>query len=64
MAEEEDQKYEVLQKIGQGSFGIIRKVRRREDNQLLCRKEISYARMSDREKQQLASELDILRNLR
>ena len=49
---------------GQGSFGIIRKVRRREDNQILCRKEISYHRMSDKEKHQLAAELDILRTLR
>ncbi|KAK0257244.1 hypothetical protein B0A54_07357 [Friedmanniomyces endolithicus] len=66
MAEEggEEQKYDVLQKIGQGSFGIIRKVRRKTDNAILCRKEISYSRMSDREKAQLAAELDILKTLR
>jgi len=87
MAEEggEEQKYDVLQKIGmspsppipshstpptdptspgQGSFGIIRKVRRKTDNAILCRKEISYSRMSDREKSQLAAELDILKTLR
>ncbi|TKA81878.1 hypothetical protein B0A55_01574 [Friedmanniomyces simplex] len=66
MAEEggEEQKYDVLQKIGQGSFGIIRKVRRKTDNAILCRKEISYGRMSDREKAQLGAELDILKTLR
>ncbi|KAK5129065.1 hypothetical protein LTR85_000398 [Meristemomyces frigidus] len=64
MAEEGDDKYEVLQKIGQGSFGIIRKVRRRADAQILCRKEISYSRMSDKERNQLAAELDILKTLR
>ncbi|KAK4550717.1 hypothetical protein LTR36_000296 [Oleoguttula mirabilis] len=64
MAEEGEEKYEVLQKIGQGSFGIIRKVRRRTDNQILCRKEISYSRMSDKERNQLAAELDILKTLR
>ncbi|KAK3671511.1 G2-specific serine/threonine protein kinase [Recurvomyces mirabilis] len=64
MAEEEDQKYEVLQKIGQGSFGIIRKVRHKSTGTILCRKEISYSRMSDKEKQQLGAELDILKTLR
>lgn len=49
---------------GQGSFGIIRKVRRKTDGQVLCRKEISYSRMSDKEKNQLAAELDILKTLR
>jgi NIMA (never in mitosis gene a)-related kinase 2 len=49
---------------GQGSFGIIRKVRRKQDSAILCRKEISYSRMSEKEKAQLAAELDILRNLR
>ncbi|KAK5130606.1 hypothetical protein LTR08_001925 [Meristemomyces frigidus] len=65
MAEDEEaQKYEVLQKIGQGSFGIIRKVRHRSTSRILCRKEISYSRMSDRERAQLASELSILSALR
>jgi len=50
--------------LGQGSFGIIRKVRRKTDNQILCRKEISYSRMSDKEKNQLAAELEILKALR
>jgi len=49
---------------GQGSFGIIRKVRRKADNQILCRKEISYLRMSEKERGQLAAELDILKALR
>ncbi|KAF2859658.1 kinase-like protein [Piedraia hortae CBS 480.64] len=61
---EEEEKYEVLQKIGQGSFGIIRKVRRKADGTVLCRKEISYSKMSEKEKHQLAAELDILRGLR
>ncbi|KAK5111757.1 hypothetical protein LTR62_004677 [Meristemomyces frigidus] len=64
MADEEDQKYEVLQKIGQGSFGIIRKVRHKSTGTILCRKEISYSRMSEKEKQQLGAELDILKTLR
>ena len=59
-----DSDYEVLEKIGQGSFGVIRKVRRKADGEIMCRKEISYTRMSDREKEQLHAELQILQSLR
>ncbi|TPX43422.1 hypothetical protein SeMB42_g04366 [Synchytrium endobioticum] len=56
--------YEPLEIIGSGSFGVIRKVRRRTDGKILCRKEIDYRKMSDREKKQLVSEVNILRELR
>jgi NIMA (never in mitosis gene a)-related kinase len=58
-----DNEFEVLEKIGQGSFGIIRKVRRKTDGEILCRKEISYTRMSEKEKNQLHAELRILESL-
>ncbi|KAF1989179.1 kinase-like protein [Aulographum hederae CBS 113979] len=60
----ESEKYEVLEKIGHGSFGIIHKVRRKSDNHVLCRKEISYSRMSQKEREQLQAELSILKELR
>ncbi|KAF2454655.1 kinase-like domain-containing protein [Lineolata rhizophorae] len=60
----EDDRYEVLEKIGHGSFGVIRKVRRKADGQILCRKEISYQRMSQKEREQLQAELSILKELR
>ncbi|KAI9778035.1 MAG: G2-specific serine/threonine protein kinase [Geoglossum umbratile] len=60
----EAEKYEVLEKIGHGSFGVIRKVRRKSDGQVLCRKEISYIRMSQKEKEQLHAEFQILSSLR
>ncbi|KAJ9635509.1 G2-specific serine/threonine protein kinase [Coniosporium tulheliwenetii] len=60
----EEEKYEVLEKIGHGSFGVIRKVRRKSDGYVLCRKEISYVRMSQKEKEQLQAELSILKELR
>ncbi|GME36124.1 hypothetical protein GTA08_BOTSDO07471 [Neofusicoccum parvum] len=60
----DDEKYDVLEKIGQGSFGIIRKVRRRTDGYVCCRKEISYSKMSQKEKEQLQAELSILKELR
>ncbi|KAF2848772.1 G2-specific protein kinase-like protein nimA [Plenodomus tracheiphilus IPT5] len=60
----EDDKYDVLEKIGHGSFGIIRKVKRKSDGYILCRKEISYLKMSQKEREQLQAELSILKELR
>ncbi|TVY86000.1 G2-specific protein kinase, partial [Lachnellula willkommii] len=60
----EGEKYEVLEKIGHGSFGIIRKVRRKQDGQVLCRKEINYVKMSQKEREQLHAEFAILSSLR
>ncbi|KAF2635002.1 kinase-like protein [Massarina eburnea CBS 473.64] len=59
----EDEKYEVLEKIGHGSFGIIRRVKRKADGYVLCRKEISYSKMSQKEREQLQAELSILKEL-
>ncbi|RDL41065.1 putative NIMA-like protein kinase [Venustampulla echinocandica] len=60
----EGDKYDILEKIGHGSFGIIRKVRRKQDGQVLCRKEINYLRMSQKEREQLHAEFAILSSLR
>ncbi|KAK8071052.1 kinase-like protein [Apiospora hydei] len=60
----EADRYECLEKIGHGSFGIIRKVRRKADGMVLCRKEISYLKMSQKEREQLHAEFQILSSLR
>ncbi|KAI1433560.1 kinase-like protein [Xylaria sp. CBS 124048] len=60
----ESDKYEVLEKIGHGSFGVIRKIRRKADGMILCRKEISYLKMSQKEREQLHTEFQILSSLR
>ncbi|KAI9788858.1 MAG: G2-specific serine/threonine protein kinase [Peltula sp. TS41687] len=60
----EADKYDVLDFIGKGSYGIIRKVRRKADGQIMCRKEINYARMGQKEREQLHSEFSILSSLR
>ncbi|RDA95293.1 hypothetical protein CP533_3491 [Ophiocordyceps camponoti-saundersi (nom. inval.)] len=59
-----EDKYETLEKIGHGSFGVIRKVRRKADGFIMCRKEISYLRMSQKEREQLHTEFQILSHLR
>ncbi|RKP02987.1 hypothetical protein CXG81DRAFT_4810, partial [Caulochytrium protostelioides] len=56
--------YEPLELIGSGSFGVIRKVRRKSDQKVLACKEIDYRKMSEKEKKQLVSEVNILRELR
>lgn len=50
--------------IGHGSFGVIRKVRRKTDGLVMCRKEISYLKMSAKEREQLHAEFQILSHLR
>ncbi|CAG8023845.1 unnamed protein product [Penicillium salamii] len=60
----EADKYEILDKIGCGSFGIIRKVKRKTDGFILCRKEINYIKMSQKEREQLTAEFNILSSLR
>jgi NIMA (never in mitosis gene a)-related kinase len=56
--------YEVLETIGKGSFGSVKKIRRKSDGKILVWKELNYGKMSEREKQQLVSEVNIIRELR
>jgi NIMA (never in mitosis gene a)-related kinase len=46
-----------------GSFGKVCKIRRKSDNKILVWKELNYGKMSEKEKQQLVSEVNILREL-
>ncbi|EMD33769.1 hypothetical protein CERSUDRAFT_160055 [Gelatoporia subvermispora B] len=55
--------YEPLDVIGNGSFGIIRKVRRKADGQILARKELNFERMSERDRKQIVAEVNILKDL-
>ncbi|KAK2746510.1 G2-specific serine/threonine protein kinase [Myotisia sp. PD_48] len=60
----EADKYEILERIGSGSFGVIRKVKRKSDGYILCRKEINYVKMTPKEREQLTTEFNILSSLR
>ncbi|KAH9829093.1 kinase-like protein [Rhodofomes roseus] len=55
--------YESIDVIGTGSFGIIRKVRRKSDGQVFARKELNFERMSERDRKQIVSEVNILKDL-
>ncbi|CAI5759380.1 unnamed protein product [Candida verbasci] len=55
--------YEPLEVIGKGSFGTVRKVKNKIDGTILVRKEIEYNSMNSHERNQLISELRILREL-
>ncbi|CAG8665304.1 8235_t:CDS:2, partial [Gigaspora margarita] len=57
---EQMEQYEPLEIIGTGSFGLIRKVRRKTDGKILARKEIDYRRMNEKERNQLSAEFSIL----
>lgn len=47
-----------------GSFGVVSKIKRKQDGRILVWKELNYGKMSEKEKQQLVSEVNILRDLR
>ncbi|KAJ1487013.1 kinase-like domain-containing protein [Baffinella frigidus] len=56
--------YDVLEKLGAGSFGTIHKIVRKADKKILCWKQIRYGRMNEKEKSMLVSEVNILRELK
>ncbi|KAF8890545.1 kinase-like domain-containing protein [Gymnopilus junonius] len=55
--------YEPLDIIGNGSFGIIRKVRRKSDDLIFARKELNFERMNERDRKQIVAEVNILKDL-
>ncbi|CAH01236.1 serine/threonine protein kinase KIN3 [Kluyveromyces lactis] len=56
--------YRLLEEIGRGSFGSVRKVVREADNKVMVRKEVRYGHMNAKERQQLISECAILSQLK
>ncbi|EIN11156.1 kinase-like protein [Punctularia strigosozonata HHB-11173 SS5] len=55
--------FECLDVIGNGSFGIIRKVRRKTDGVIFARKDLNFERMSERDRKQIVAEVNILKDL-
>lgn len=56
--------YEVVKVIGKGSFGVVTQIVRKSDGKALVWKEVNYGAMSEKEKQLIVSEVNILRELR
>ena len=57
-------KYEVISQIGRGNFGKISKIMRKSDKKILIWKELYYGQMSEKEKEQIVTEVNILRELK
>lgn len=57
-------KYRVGKNIGKGSFGIVTQVTQIETGIECVWKELDYGRMKDKEKQQLVTEVNVLRELK
>lgn len=55
--------YDKLADIDKGSFGVVSKIKRKADGRVLVWKELNYGKMNEKEKQQLVSEVNILREL-
>ncbi|KAE9047390.1 Serine/threonine-protein kinase [Phytophthora rubi] len=56
--------YEQVRIIGKGSFGVVTQIVRKSDRKMLVWKEVNYGAMSEKEKQLIVSEVNILRELR
>lgn len=56
--------YEWVCQIGKGNFGCISKIIRKSDKKVLVWKELNYGQMSEKEKEQIVSEVNILRELK
>ena len=58
------EKYEIISQIGRGNFGKISKIMRKSDKKILIWKELFYGQMSEKEKEQIVTEVNILRELK
>ncbi|SCU93852.1 LAMI_0E15808g1_1 [Lachancea mirantina] len=59
-----NQEYQILEEIGRGSFGCVRKVIHTPSSRTMVRKEIKFGHMNSKERQQLIAECAILGQLK
>ena len=57
------EKYEPISYIGKGNFGSITKIKRKIDGKILVWKELNYGVMSEKDRNRIVSEVNILREL-
>ncbi|KAG8874493.1 G2-specific serine/threonine protein kinase [Tulasnella sp. 331] len=55
--------YEVLDVIGNGMFGVIKKVRNKVTGEILARKDLNFDKMTDKDRKQIVAEVNILKDL-
>lgn len=56
--------YKIMEEVGKGSFARVSKVKHIPTNKIYVWKELDYGRMSDKEKQMVVDEVNILHGLR
>ena len=57
------EKYNVIGKIGKGSFGLISKIMRKSDKKILIWKELNFGNIPKKEKELITNEINILKEL-
>ena len=56
--------FEILQKLGDGSYSVVYKVRRKIDNNIYALKKVRLQKLKDREKQNALNEVRILASIK
>ena len=51
------EQFDILQTLGRGSFGVVRKVRRKADGKSLVVKEMDYGAADEKQKEQIVAEV-------
>ena len=52
--------FEILKKLGDGSYSVVYKVRRKADNNIYALKKVNLQKLKDKEKQNALNEVRIL----
>ena len=55
--------FEIIQKIGEGAFSIVYKVRRKKDNMVYALKKVKLQKLKDKEKENALNEVRILASI-
>ena len=56
--------FEILEKLGDGTYSVVYKVRRKEDSQIYALKKVSLANLSQKEKENSLNEVRILASVK
>ena len=57
------QNFEILNKIGEGAYSIVHKVRRRSDGEIYALKKVRFVALTDKEKENAVNEIRILASI-